>query len=43
MHAVDLILCLLVVLVVLVTIAQRLSISYPIILVIGGLILSLFP
>ena len=43
MHAVDLVLCLLVVLVVLVTIAQRLSISYPIALVIGGLILSLFP
>lgn len=43
MHAVDLVLCLLVVLVVLVTIAQRLSISYPIVLVIGGLILSLFP
>ena len=43
MHAVDLVFCLLVVLVVLVTIAQRLSISYPIVLVIGGLILSLFP
>jgi monovalent cation/hydrogen antiporter len=42
-HPVDLIVGLLVVLVVLVTVAWRLKVSYPIVLVIGGLVLALFP
>jgi len=42
-HPVELVVCLLVVLVVLVTAAQRLNVSYPIALVIGGLVLALFP
>ncbi len=43
MQPVDLVVCLLIVLVVLVTVAQRLNVSYPIVLVIGGLGLALFP
>src|ERR1700740_1674126 len=43
MHPVDLGVCLLIVLVVLVNIAQRLKVSQPIVLVIGGLVLALFP
>ena len=43
MHPVDLVVCLLIVLAVLVTIARRLNVSYPIVLVIGGLVLALFP
>ena len=43
MHPVDLVVCLLIVLVVLVIVAQRLKVSQPIVLVIGGLVLSLFP
>ncbi len=43
MHPVDLVVCLLIVLVVLVTLAQRVNVSYPIVLVIGGLGLALFP
>src|SRR5215469_16543028 len=42
-HPVELVVCLLIVLVVLVTAAQRLNVSYPIVLVIGGLVLALFP
>jgi len=42
-HPVELVVCLLIVLVVLVTAAQRLNVSYPIVLVIGGLALALFP
>jgi Na+/H+ antiporter len=42
-HPVYLVVGLLIVLVVLVTIAQRLRLSYPIVLVIGGLVLALFP
>jgi monovalent cation/hydrogen antiporter len=42
-HPVDLVVCLLIVLVALVTVAQRLNVSYPIVLVIGGLVLALFP
>ncbi|MBV9645046.1 MAG: Na+/H+ antiporter, partial [Verrucomicrobia bacterium] len=43
MHPVDLVVCLLVVLVGLVTVARRLNVSYPIVLVVGGLFLALFP
>ena len=43
MHPVDLVVCLLIVLVVLVAVAQRLKVSQPIVLVIGGLVLALFP
>jgi len=43
MHPVDLVVCLLIVLVVLVNVAQRLKVSPPIVLVIGGLVLALFP
>jgi monovalent cation/hydrogen antiporter len=43
MHPVDLVVCLLIVLVVLVNVAQRLKVSQPIVLVIGGLVLALFP
>lgn len=43
MHPVDLVVCLLIVLVVLVTVARRLNVSYPIVLVVGGLVLALFP
>ena len=43
MHPIDLIVCLLIVLVVLVTVAQRFKVSHPIALVIGGLVLALFP
>jgi monovalent cation/hydrogen antiporter len=42
-HPIDLIVCLLIVLVVLVTVAQRFKVSHPIALVIGGLVLALFP
>lgn len=42
-HPIDLIVCLLIVLVVLVTVAQRFQVSHPIALVIGGLILAMFP
>jgi Na+/H+ antiporter len=42
-HPVDLVVCLLIVLVALVTVARRLNVSYPIVLVIGGLVLALFP
>jgi CPA1 family monovalent cation:H+ antiporter len=40
---IDLVVCLLIVLVILVTVARRLSVSHPIILVIGGLLLALCP
>ena len=43
MHPVDLVVCLLIVLVVLVAVAQRLKVSQPIVLVIGGLVLALYP
>ncbi|MBV9392335.1 MAG: Na+/H+ antiporter [Verrucomicrobia bacterium] len=43
MQPVDLVVCLLVVQVALVVVAQRVNISYPIVLVIGGLLLALFP
>ena len=43
MHPVDLVVCLLIVLVVLNAVAQRLKVSQPIVLVIGGLVLALFP
>jgi CPA1 family monovalent cation:H+ antiporter len=43
MHPVGLVVCLLIVLVVLVTVAQRLKVAQPIVLVIGGLVLALFP
>src|SRR6516162_9014296 len=43
MHPVDLVVCLLIVLVVLVIVAQRLKVSPPIVLVIGGLVLALYP
>src|SRR5215469_13847812 len=43
MQPVDLVVCLLIVLVVLVTVARRLKVSQPIVLVIGGLVLALFP
>src|SRR5262249_46842162 len=43
MQPVDLVVCLLIVLVVLVTVARRLKVSHPIVLVIGGLVLALFP
>jgi hypothetical protein len=39
-HPVELVVCLLIVLVVPVTAAQRLNVSYPIVLVIGGLVLA---
>jgi monovalent cation/hydrogen antiporter len=42
-HPVNLVVCLLVVLVALVTVARRLNVSYPIVLVVGGLVLALFP
>ena len=42
-HPIDLVVCLLIVLVILVTIARRLSVSHPIILVIGGLLLAICP
>jgi monovalent cation/hydrogen antiporter len=42
-HPVDLVVCLLVVLVALATLARRLHVSYPIVLVVGGLVLALFP
>jgi CPA1 family monovalent cation:H+ antiporter len=43
MQPVDLVVCLLIVLVVLVTVARRLKVTQPIVLVIGGLVLALFP
>jgi monovalent cation/hydrogen antiporter len=43
MQPVDLVVCLLIVLVILVTVARRLKVSQPIVLVIGGLVLALFP
>src|SRR5215469_9546335 len=43
MQPVDLVVCLLIVLVVLVTVARRLKVSQPIVLVIGGLVLALLP
>jgi CPA1 family monovalent cation:H+ antiporter len=43
MHPVDMVVCLLIVFVALVIVARRLHVSYPIVLVIGGLILALFP
>ncbi len=43
MHPVGLVVCLLIVLVALVTVARRLHVSDPIVLVIGGLVLALFP
>src|ERR1700741_1150957 len=43
MHPVDLVVCLLIVLGVLVNVAQRLKVSQPIVLVIGGLVLAMFP
>jgi monovalent cation/hydrogen antiporter len=42
-HTVDLVVCLLIVLVVLVTATRPFNVSYPIVLVLGGLILCLFP
>jgi Na+/H+ antiporter len=42
-HPVDLVVCLLIVLVALATVARRLNVSYPIILVIGGIVLALIP
>jgi monovalent cation/hydrogen antiporter len=42
-HPVDLVVCLLIVLVALVTVARRINVAYPIVLVIGGLVLALFP
>jgi Na+/H+ antiporter len=42
-HPIDLIVCLLIVLVVLVTVAHRFKVSHPIALVIGGLVLAMFP
>ena len=43
MNPVYLVVCLLIVLAALVNVARRLDISYPIVLVIGGLLLALFP
>jgi monovalent cation/hydrogen antiporter len=43
MDPVELVVCLLIVLVALVIVARRLHVSYPIVLVIGGLVLALFP
>jgi len=43
MHPVGLLVCLLIALVVLVTVARRLKVSQPIVLAIGGLVLALFP
>jgi monovalent cation/hydrogen antiporter len=42
-HPIDLVVCLLIVLVILVTVARRIGVSYPIILVIGGLLLAQCP
>jgi monovalent cation/hydrogen antiporter len=42
-HPIDLVVCLLIVLAALATVARRLNVSYPIVLVIGGLVLALFP
>jgi hypothetical protein len=42
-HPVYLVVCLLIALVVLVTMARGLNVSYPIVLVFGGLVLALFP
>jgi monovalent cation/hydrogen antiporter len=42
-HPIFLVVCLLIVLVILVTVARRLSVSHPIVLVIGGLLLALCP
>ena len=42
-NPVYLVVCLLIVLAVLVNVARRLDISYPIVLVLGGLVLALFP
>jgi monovalent cation/hydrogen antiporter len=42
-HPIDLVVCLLILLVILVIVARRLRVSHPIILVIGGLVLALFP
>src|SRR5580704_3204007 len=42
-HPIDLVVCLLIVLAALATVARRLNVSYPIVLVIGGLLLALFP
>src|SRR5208283_1005015 len=39
----DLVVCLLIVMVILVTVARRLNVSQPIVLVLGGLLLALFP
>ncbi len=43
MHPVDLVVCLLIILAALTIVARQLNLSYPIVLVIGGLILALFP
>lgn len=42
-HPIDLVVCLLIVMVILVTVARRLNVSQPIVLVLGGLLLALFP
>ena len=42
-HSIDLVVCLLIVMVILVTVARRLNVSQPIVLVLGGLLLALFP
>jgi monovalent cation/hydrogen antiporter len=42
-HPIDLVVCLLIVLVALALVARRLNVSYPIVLVLGGLILALLP
>jgi monovalent cation/hydrogen antiporter len=42
-HPVDLVVCLLIILAALTIVARQLNLSYPIVLVIGGLILALFP
>jgi Na+/H+ antiporter len=42
-HPIDLVVCLLIVLAALATVARRLNVSYPIVLVIGGLLLALSP
>jgi monovalent cation/hydrogen antiporter len=42
-HSIDLVVCLLVALVILANFAERLKVSQPIVLVLGGLLLALFP
>ena len=42
MHPVGLVVCLLIVLVALVLVARRLNVAYPIVLVVGGLLLANF-